>query len=570
MGRKRPPLDLDRLVADESPPHVFPSNAVDFLVRYLPFELSAPWRVTFAFLFGIVAAFTAALAEVARTIFGVELQPREGGYVEALIVAGRRSGKSAVAACMAVYVAVVEGAEHMRFLAAGQRGYFVIISRTVKQSGEVFRYARAICERNPEISELVEEILESQWGAEIRFKSGVVIAIMTASKASVRGFTIIGAILDEFAWLNTDEDSANADEEIAAAVRYGMLAPTGAPRRRLLTISSPAAKSGVVYETYRKNYGNADAPVLVAHGPTWLWNPSVDRAALEAEQARDPKKYSREVDALFADAVSSWCDGDWINAAANGRTSAPIPPRAHVRYGDGCDMAFTRDSASMAIGHLEATPADAADRTPMFVVDGVWRWTPKPGAPLSARGVVREMATICRRYGVREILGDQFAAIPLADMFADEGITLKEKTATNRSKLECWTALRERFYASKVSLPDLDVLLRELREMEERILPSGAVQIGHPKRAGAHDDCASAVCWLLAACEEVGASATFGTQRFNAPRSMWGGSGFGGSLATWIDAVDAQASEQEREGSNYDAPGDVLDGGVIAWTAPGK
>jgi hypothetical protein len=112
---------------------------------------------------------------------------------------------------------------------------------------------------------------------------------------------------------------------------------------------------------------------------------------------------------------------------------------------------------------------------------------------------VARLADIFRAYEVREVLGDQFAAIPLAAEFKRHGITLTEETATSRSKLEHFTRLREAFYARRVSLPRHEVTLREFRDLQETITAGGTVRIDHP--VGGTSDCASAVTWCAAAIE---------------------------------------------------------------------
>lgn len=517
---------------------MIPREPIGFLSRYLPFELSPAWRAFFAALYGL--PLTDADREVLGSICGFT-QPKLGGYGEGEAITGRRGGKSANMAGIGVFEAVVAGADHMRALAPGQRGYVLICSRTQRQACEVFRYARAIVERNPELAALLDGApLESQTGGELRFLNGVTLSVFPASKSSVRGFTILCAVADEWAWLSVDADSANQDSEILSAIKFGMLAPAKAPRRRLLIISSPGAKSGVVYETWQRHRGDPAAPVLVAHGATFVWNPSIDRDALEAERLRDPKAYTREVLAEFVDAVSSWIDADAVTAAASfegqPRSAVPMLP-GDFRYWAAIDLAFRRDRSVLAVGHyepiksvrgreafivakleerlahvLERPPVDAAKdaerdsrrkKAPaVFMVDGVWAWTPAPGAPLDAGRVVREIAERCEAFGIERVTADQFAIVPLQEMFKRHGIKLVEMTATSFSKFSAFTSLREAIYSKEISLPEDHELLRELRELQERI--SGAsVQISAPQRETAHDDRACAVAWLLASAKNT-------------------------------------------------------------------
>lgn len=477
----------------EPPPATLPATAVAFCKRYLPFELSPAWEAFIRGLYGL--PLNGPMKQTLAAICGFE-KPTRAGYSEGLVVAGRRSGKSAVAATLALYEAVARGPEHMARLAYGQKGFFVVLSKTQRQALECFRFARGACEKFPELNELLDEPpLESQSGGELRFKSGATLTVMPASKSSIRGYSVLFALLDEWSWQQSGAESADQDVEVHAAARYGMVAPRGAPQRRLIIISSPAARAGLVYQTYTDHFGEPSGPVLVARGATWTWNPSIDRDKLELERQRDPKIYEREVLAEFVDRVSAWIDGAVIDAAARDRNAAPLPPVPRVQYFGAVDVALKRDRTILAIGHIEMIPDDSQLR---FVVDGLWSWRPTPGVPLDARATVADIADICHSYRVTEIRGDQFCAIPLKQEFLDYGIELYEMVATSQTKIEAFTRLREAFYAERVSLPADSVALEEFRSLQERVTSGGHIQISAPDRTGSHDDVCFAVAWLHA------------------------------------------------------------------------
>ena len=73
--------------------------------------------------------------------------------------------------------------------------------------------------------------------------------VHTASFRSVRGYTVVAAILDEIAFWRS-EDSANPDREIVNALRPAMATVPGA---LLLAMSSPYARRGVVWDAYQRH-----------------------------------------------------------------------------------------------------------------------------------------------------------------------------------------------------------------------------------------------------------------------------------------------------------------------------
>jgi hypothetical protein len=83
-------------------------------------------------------------------------------------------------------------------------------------------------------------------------KNGARIEVKSSNFRSVRGLTLVCCVVDEIAFLPS-EDSANPDAELVRAVKPG-LSTTGG---RLIAISSPWSRRGILWERYRKYYGNA-------------------------------------------------------------------------------------------------------------------------------------------------------------------------------------------------------------------------------------------------------------------------------------------------------------------------
>ena len=103
----------------------------------------------------------------------------------------------------------------------------------------------------------------------IELAGDAVIEVITASNA-VRGYTVAGCCCDELAFWPT-EDSATPDQAIIEAIRPAMLT---IPNSLLICASSPYARRGALWDSYRKHYGKDDAQVLVWRAPTLTMNPS--------------------------------------------------------------------------------------------------------------------------------------------------------------------------------------------------------------------------------------------------------------------------------------------------------
>ena len=98
-------------------------------------------------------------------------------------MAGRRSGKSRIAAAVAVYLALF--VQHR--LAKGERGMCLVIAGSVDQARMVFNYIRGFLEAAPALEREVAAVKRS----EIELKNGIVIAVHSNSFRTVRGRTLV-------------------------------------------------------------------------------------------------------------------------------------------------------------------------------------------------------------------------------------------------------------------------------------------------------------------------------------------------------------------------------------------
>src|SRR5258705_1640226 len=159
-------------------------------------------------------------------------------FTEAWLVIGRRGGKSQIAALIAVYLAAFR--DYSEILAAGETGTLMVIAADRRQARTVLRYINGLLDSVPMLAKMVVH----RTAERIDLRNRVSIEVHTANFRAVRGYTLIGAILDEVAFWH-DDASANPDVEIVSAVRPGMATIPGA---LLLGISSPYARRGVLWD----------------------------------------------------------------------------------------------------------------------------------------------------------------------------------------------------------------------------------------------------------------------------------------------------------------------------------
>ncbi len=140
------------------------------------------------------AAFASPLTYEERNVFtaiaGNRGLPRQR-VRELWCVAGRRGGKSRMAAALAIYFALF--IKHK--LAAGEKGLVLVLAMTIDQSKVVFDYTLGFM-RAPALAKEIESTTRS----EIRLRNGITIAVHANSFRSVRGRTLCAAVFDEVAY----------------------------------------------------------------------------------------------------------------------------------------------------------------------------------------------------------------------------------------------------------------------------------------------------------------------------------------------------------------------------------
>src|SRR5256885_2258671 len=101
-------------------------------------------------------------------------------------------------------------------------------------------------------------------------------SILASDYRSVRGFTLLAVVVDEIAFMGLEESSKiRTDKQLITSLQPS-LATTGG---KLIAISSPYAKVGWAYETYKKHYGkDSSKDILVINAPSRTLNPKLRKS----------------------------------------------------------------------------------------------------------------------------------------------------------------------------------------------------------------------------------------------------------------------------------------------------
>ena len=125
------------------------------------------------------------------------------------------------------------------------------------------------------------------------------------------------------------------------------------PDSLLICASSPYARTGALWDAYRKHYGKDDAPVLVWRAPTLTMNPSVPRRVIDEAYEADPASAAAEYGAEFRTDVETFVTREAVEACVSlgVRERPPVLDEYYSAFVD--PSGGSADAMTLAVGHRQ-------------------------------------------------------------------------------------------------------------------------------------------------------------------------------------------------------------------------
>jgi hypothetical protein len=432
------------------------------------------WEVYLRALFGLPITDEKDLALI-RDCTGIDYMPGEK-VRESFVIAGRRSGKSYTSALIAVFLACFK--DWTPYLSPGERGWIFIIAVDKAQAGIIKAYISGIFHR----VKCLKGLIAKETKEELELKNGISIAVKTASFRSVRGYTILAAILEELSFYRS-EDSANPDKEILAAVRPALAT---IPESLLLGISTPYSRSGVLWEQFKNYYGKSGGP-LIWKAPTRVMNPTIDSRVIENALKEDPQAARAEWEAEWREDIEAFITQELVEAVM-------IPGRFELPRIEGADYfgfidpsGGRQDAFTMGICHRESSGK--------IILDALRERRP----PFQPAGVVAEFADVLKSFKVSSVESDKYAGEWVPEAFRTHEIEVKNSIMTAS---ELYLNFLPLVSNGTVELLDNKRLLAQLTGLERRARSGGKDLITH--YAGGHDDLANSAAGACVMASNLG------------------------------------------------------------------
>jgi hypothetical protein len=408
-------------------------------------------------------------------------------FSEVTVIAGRRAGKDSRIACpILLYESVFGGFESQ--LSTGERGVIPLVAQDERGAKVAFGYVQSYLVENALLRRMVAEELKY----ELRLTNRMSIVIFACTAKALRGYSIPAAVMDEAAFFRS-ESGATVDYEVQAAIR-----PAGIsfPQQRLLKITTPSMKAGIVWDDFTNYFGKEDPDVLVWQASTALMNPTISEVRLAREARVDLLRYAREYDAIFADATEGAIPGPWIDAAIV-EDRAMLPPVDGKRYLAAVDPSGgAADEFALCVIHVE---------NGKFIQDLQRAWAGSRHRKVDLAATCQEIAALIKPFGLARVTGDSYAGNWAVQEFQRANVLYEP--FFGGSSTEAYKQLIPYMMQERVEILDDSVLIRQLRLLERRNRIGGKPPIiTHPK--GSHDDRACALAFAVASLAKSLAPAT--------------------------------------------------------------
>lgn len=427
---------------------------------------------------------------VAAALFGpVDFENMPVGVRDVVAaVCGGRGGKSYVLVALRLVWGML--VRDLSSLAPGQRAVALVVAPNEELRQEVVNYALGAFRSKPELAALLrlprgtkdddvvsEFTIRRPDGQFVTFRGGVA----TAGGYGGRGKSLTDFAMDEAAFFR-DRSSKVNDQDI-----FNAASPRVLPGGQTIVASTPWAEAGMLYETWRENFGKP-TNALVAHAPTTTLNGSEWVARLvERETRKDPDNAAREFGARFmAGGTTVFYEPSLIEAMIDDSLSVDVPreclPGESVAAGG--DLGFRSNSSALAITHQneanEILLAELLEQVPDLAA----------GKKLKPREVLSGWAERLQHHAVASVMADQHYIEVAREDLEETGVTVVDAPA---SPDEVHVRCRQLMRSGRLKIPRHDRLIRQLKEVQGRPMPGGKMQIIMPRWAkGAHGDLAAA------------------------------------------------------------------------------
>jgi len=409
-------------------------------------------------------------------------------YRELVICAGMRSSKTYLASIICLFEAfklllMKDPAAHYG-ISKGHKIFIINVATSEQQAKDtVFSQIESKLKNSKWFMDLKPQIRHQ----EIRFPDkNLVIRSEHSNSASLVGKTAKCVVFDELSRFKDTQGKNSAEavyESLSRAVQ------TFGEEGKVISISSPLYQDELLMRLLKLS--KKSPYILGYHLATWELNPNITRESLEHEFNKNPEAAMRDYGAIPSSALEIYFkQPEKIDEAVDlllkpivfdGVLSSFVSGKPNYSYYLGGDPALKNDSFGLALVHKEGDTV---------ICDLSYRLTPTKEREISALEVKNLILSITKQFNVQEAVFDTWHFPETLEEIANQGVKVSQSIVRKVH----YDNLKELFYTGKIRIPQNEVLINELKNLE---LIKGN-KVDHPKH-GSKDlaDALANACYLL-------------------------------------------------------------------------
>ncbi|MCI0616919.1 hypothetical protein L0244_28410 [bacterium] len=435
---------------------------------------------------------------IEKYISGMNMTPKEEAFFEKhthrryragkmprnfVLICGRRAGKSVECAYFTDWRALTFDGK----LAPGETACNLVISPSYRNSSVMIDYCAALLQQLEEQSGIRLIARRRTWEtlASIELFNETSIRSIPVNRTSGRSVSTLTCVMDEGAHFKVD--GRFSDAESFERIRPGMA--TFAPHDVYAILTSPATREGLVFDLYEQYFGKEQNEVLIFQASSMDMNPTLDESWLEGErQARGESYWKREFLAEFVDAEVAAFSSASIE-------SCVVGTRRELPYSLGCKYIGVIDPSGLnpntqfgdefvaTVGHVNGSTV---------IQDAIRTWSANKDADriVDPDTAIAESIELFRRYDVRKVISDRYAAAWVAKKITEAGFDFQYAPL---SQSDLYLELQPVLNSRSIELLDNKLQTVQLKALEMKTSGS-KTKIDHSR--GRHDDRAAAVSLL--------------------------------------------------------------------------
>ncbi len=439
----------------------------------------------------------------------------ERGFNEAILICGRRGGKSSLVSALASYklycLLSLKDPQSYYDLVPGDPIDFTIMAQDETGAGRLFdkikagviqsTFFRPFLYGTPGSREM--KFLSDSDRSHQETVASIALNALTCTTRSSRGPSSLFLTFDEFAFFK-NAVGANSDEvyEAATPAAGNFKTPEGDLDSLILTITSPYIKVGKTWSLYETAMTDGpDSGIFAFRCSTAEMNYRISPKFLAERYKRSPTTWMAEFGGEFLESSGSFVPAEKITACVDpGRRNVAAYSQNLIgqTFFWGTDLGLRKDATAVAIGHWALNERSE----PILIVDFIDRLMVGEGRYKDAE--VLELPHILEWFEELNLLmpgrfglTDQYAGamfIQLLKQRKIEFVELLHLTAATNS--EMFFTLKGYMDQGIIRFPEEERFLSEIKTVHAVYAGKYQINVQAPNEKGAHDDMVDAVALM--------------------------------------------------------------------------